>query len=58
MNTKQQRYEEEYELDNIYNCDTDERYAYGAEPSIWYNPETRSDMNKGNKLLCKDWVII
>ncbi len=37
MNTKQQRYEEEYELDNIYNCDTDERYAYGAEPSIWYN---------------------
>ncbi len=37
MNTKQQKYEEEYELDNIYNCDADERYAYGAEPSIWYN---------------------
>ena len=28
------------------------------EPSIWYNPETRSEMNKGNKLLCKDWIII
>ncbi len=28
------------------------------EPSIWYNPETRSEMNEGNKLLCPNWVII
>ncbi len=28
------------------------------EPSIWYNPETRSEMNMGNKLLCPDWLII
>lgn len=28
------------------------------EPSIWYNPETRAEMNEGNKLLCKDWIII
>lgn len=28
------------------------------EPSVWYNPETRAEMNNGNKLLCKDWIII
>ena len=28
------------------------------EPSIWYNPETRAEMNEGNKLLCSDWIIL
>lgn len=37
MNTRKQKFEEEYEQDNIYNCDADEQYAHGAEPSIWYN---------------------
>lgn len=37
--TKQRRTnrtKDEYEFDNVYNCDADERYA-DVDSSIWYN---------------------
>ena len=32
-------YDETYELDNVYNCDSDELYTSltGGESSVWYN---------------------
>ena len=33
---KKSRTEDDYEFDNVYNCDADERYA-GVDSSIWYN---------------------
>jgi hypothetical protein len=30
-------YNEDYELDNVYNADPDDLHASGGEPSVWYN---------------------
>ncbi len=40
MKTKFFAFDETYDLDNVYNCDSDELYVVGkatADGSVWYN---------------------
>lgn len=38
MNKNVFAFDETYDLDNVYNCESDELYAAkGGESSVWYN---------------------